>query len=357
MNKFIAITIGVLLLIVLVLFSMTYSVSFHEVAIKSQFGRTSDEHVITEPGLKFKMPIFSDVTTYDTRLQLLESPLEEKPTADGQSVVVRAFLMWKIDPGEASRFHDNYKTVEEARPFLQDQFREALSAISQYSFDELVGEQSQLAQAEQAVLAKLASLSTQGIEPVNVGISQFLLPSKATRAVLSRMEVGRNTLAKAERVKGDAQAEQIESNARTDGDKIKAFAEQVAADIRASANEQKQQYLEQMNSPDAQELAMFLVWLDALEMSLRNNTTLILEDNMAPYHLLNQNPPLSSKGIPLPEQRYFSNGSTTPAAATTSDASRQEPAVSTQMPVDPDPEQDTRADAGTAAQPDAQEDS
>lgn len=319
MSKFIAIGIGLLLLVVLLLFSMTYSVSFHEVAIESRFGRTSDQHVIDEAGLKFKLPIFSEVTKYDTRLQLLESPMEEKPTADGQTVVVRAFLMWRIDVDQAQRFHDNYTTVDEARPFLQDQFREALSAISQFRFDQLVGEQSQLAEAEQAVLAKLQTLSSQGIEPVNVGISQFQMPSKATRAVLNRMKVARDTLTTAERVAGNAQAEQIESNARTAGDKIKAFAEQVAAEIRAAANEQKRKYLEQMSTPEAKELATFLTWVDALEMMLKNNTTLILESSFAPLHLLNRNAPLSANGIPLPTEQLFSPASE-PSDATSSKA-------------------------------------
>ncbi len=303
MNRFFAIGIGVLLLVVLLLFSMTYTVSFHEVAIKSTFGRSSDEAVITEPGLKFKWPIFADrVTKYDTRLQLLESPLEEKPTLDGQSIVVRAFLMWQIDVDSARSFHDNYDTVDEARPFLQDQFREALSAISQFSFDDLIGNQSKLIEAEQAVLANLQGLREQGIEPVTVGVSQLMLPSRATRAVLSRMEVSRNTLATAERVKGETEANAIKDNARTTADKIVAFAEQVAGSIRNESNEQKRKYFEQMSDPEARELALFLVWVDALELALSNNTTLILEDNMAPFHLMDPNARTSPNGVPLPAE-------------------------------------------------------
>lgn len=316
MNRFLAILIGIVLLVVLLLFSMTYTVSFHEVAIKSTFGRSTDEHVITDPGLKFKLPVFADqVTKYDTRLQLLESPMEEKPTSDGQTVVLRAFLMWQVDVDNARQFHDNYNTIDDARPFLQDQFREALSAISRYRFDELVGTNSRLSDAEDAVLASLDSLREQGIKPVTVGISQFMLPSKATRAVLSRMKVARDTLSQAERIKGETQGKKIEDYARTTADKIVAFASQVAGQIRAESNEQKQEYLERMSDPQAQELAKFLVWVDALALALRNHTTLILPTSLAPFHLMDKNTPQTSSGTPQPREQLFE---ATPAQSSSS---------------------------------------
>ena len=77
MNKPIAIVIGLLLLILLLLFSTTYTVRFNEVAIKATFGRTTAGSVVREPGLHFRWPIFIDkVTKLDTRLQLVETPLE-----------------------------------------------------------------------------------------------------------------------------------------------------------------------------------------------------------------------------------------------------------------------------------------
>lgn len=321
MNKIIAVVSGIVLLIVLLLFSMTYTVSFHEVAIKSTFGRSTDEHVITEPGLKFKLPVFADqVTKYDTRLQLLESPMEEKPTSDGQTVVLRAFLMWQVDTDNARQFHDNYNTIDDARSFLQDQFREALSAISRYRFDELVGANSRLPDAEEAVLARLESLRGQGIKPVTVGISQFMLPSKATRAVLTRMKVGRDTLALAERVKGEQQGKKIEDNARTTADKITTFAQQVAGEIEAESFEQKRVYLEQMSDPQAIELALFLVWVDALELALRNNTTLILPSDFAPFHLMDPTTPKSDSGVPMSRKSMYESPSG--RAKSTSDAAQ-----------------------------------
>ena len=52
---------------------------------------------------------------------------------------------------------------------------------------------------------------------------------------------------------------------------------------------------------------IFLVWIDALEKSLNENTTFILETNVAPFHLADQNARVSDSGIPLPEKVYDIN--------------------------------------------------
>ena len=68
MNKSMAIFIGVVLLIVLLVFSMTYTVNYNEVAIRTRFGRADSSSIEREPGLKFRMPLFGDrFTTVDSR--------------------------------------------------------------------------------------------------------------------------------------------------------------------------------------------------------------------------------------------------------------------------------------------------
>ena len=103
MNKVFAVIVGLLLLVLLVLFSTTYTVRFHEVAVKTTFGK--EEMVKDDPGVHFRFPLFIDrVSKYDKRIQRVETPLVEAPTADGQSVVARAFLMWRVAPDNVVRF-------------------------------------------------------------------------------------------------------------------------------------------------------------------------------------------------------------------------------------------------------------
>ena len=309
MNKAIAIIVGVVLLLMFLLFSMTYTVSFNEVAIKSTFGQADEDSVVTEPGLKFKLPFLADrVEKFDTRLQYLPSPEQEIPTADGQTVVVQAFLMWRVDGDNARQFDRSYGSISEAEGLLDDQLRDALPAISQFEFDELLGQDSKLAAAEDAILQKLAPLRERGVEPVAVGISQLKLPPKVTRAVLKRMEATRKTLAEGERSVGNSAATRIVSDASTKAEKIRAFARQRAEEIRAKGNVQAAEYLSAMGE-DAS-LAIFLAWLDTLEASLQTSTTAFLPTDFAPFHLLDMNAPIGEGGIPQPKQNLIPGSST-----------------------------------------------
>ncbi len=292
MSKLIAIIVGFLLLASLVLFTTTYTVSFHEVVIKTRFGQTNEDSVVsgeTDAGLHFKLPFFIDRTeNFDTRLQLLESPLETIQTADGQQIVVRAFLMWRVDTeGDGPlAFDRSYDSTKQAGRLLLDQFRDSLSVLSKYSFNELVGgREGRLAEAEAALLDQMMSVRGNGVLPMTAGVSQLLLPPKTTTAVLSRMYQTRQNLAEAERFKGQAEAQRMESESRTMADTILAFAELRAEEIRAEGNEKAREYLEKLREDE--EFAIYLVHLDALAQMLDKTTTLVVPTNLAPFDLMN----------------------------------------------------------------------
>jgi regulator of protease activity HflC (stomatin/prohibitin superfamily) len=306
MNKVLAIVLGLILLGVLLLVSMTYSLPYHEVAVKATWGKSDEDSVITDPGLKFKLPLIADkVSKYDTRLQIIETPLEQIQTSDDLQLVVRAFLLWKIsaepdDRGKTLAFHSTYGSIDEANRLLRDQFRATVKNVaSQFTFAELVGENNRIEEAEQAIAGQLAGLRDRGIEPVTVGLAQIVLPVSSTQAVLARMQDTRKALQDAERSSGEAAAQQIEGDAKNDQDKISAFASSLAEEIRFEGDEMAARYLAQMGEdPD---LAVFLSWLDALETSLSQYTTIVSPMNLAPFHLLDPSTPLNAHGYPVPE--------------------------------------------------------
>jgi membrane protease subunit HflC len=301
MKRPIAIFSGLALLLILLLFSMTYTVSFHEVGIRSRFGQTSQNSIVRDAGLHFRLPFFADsVTLIDTRMKIHQSPLELLQTADGQQIVVKAYFLWKVDPEGTSPldFFRAYGSEDGANSSIEGQFRDALSVLSSYSFDELTGATNKLASAEASILQRLTPLRNSGIVPISVGINRLLLPPKTTTAVLKRMQARRETLAEQRRAKGMADAEAIRAEARAKHDKIMAFASQRAEDIRAEGEAQAAEYLQQMGEDE--ELAIFLAWLDALETSLSQNTTLVLESNVAPWHLMKLDPNTEAGKIPQP---------------------------------------------------------
>jgi regulator of protease activity HflC (stomatin/prohibitin superfamily) len=318
MSKSIAIIVGILLLIALLLFSMTYTVNFHEVAIKMRFGKTSSASIIREPGLKFRLPLFADtVTTYDTRLQLRESPLETIQTQDGQQLMVRAFMLWRVDTksddGPLLLFR-SYPTLEEANQSLIGQFRTALrTGLSRYSFDDLIGPSSRLQDAEKTIRDEMQDVSAKGIEPVSVGISQLILPPKTSQAVMTRMQATRQMISEGERTKGQAIATGIEARAKGQADKIRSFARQRAAEITAKSGKDAEVMLKEMDKE--RELAIFLAWLDALQNTLTEHTTIVIPTMFAPFHLLQLATPLDGKGVPQPTAEIASERTDKPATS------------------------------------------
>lgn len=296
---FIAFVIG----LVLVLFNTTYTVNFHEIAVLTRFGKPAG--VQREAGLHLKAPLFIDqVTRIDTRLQLIESPLETVLTKDGQQVLVQAFLLWQVDStGDAPlQFFVSYGTVEAAGKELETQLQGAVRAVGQYTFNELIGRTSKLGGAEAAILADLKSTKLAGIEPVSVGISQVVLPPKTTVAVLRRMAAVQETLANLEESKGNSEAEAIRSQAASSADTIRHFADQWATAIEAKGNVEATRYYNLMK--DEADLAIFLAWLDTLKGSLSGSTTFVTDLNRAPFHLLDLSAPTSANAIPQPKKPY-----------------------------------------------------
>ena len=76
MKKSIAITVGLIVVAVLAIFSTTFSVAYNEIAIRSRFGKVDESSIVREPGLHFRLPFFADaIHPIDTRMQVVESPL------------------------------------------------------------------------------------------------------------------------------------------------------------------------------------------------------------------------------------------------------------------------------------------
>jgi len=306
-KKFLAIAAGLGLLILLVLFTTTYTVRFHEVAIRTRFGQTGGESIVKDAGLHWKLPVFADrITKLDTRLQTMQTPAEEIKTRDGQSLVVRAFLLWQVEPeGEGPlRFHEAFETPATARESLGPMFREQMKGtLGRFSFDEFIGEQSKLREIEDSLLASVAQMYAanggNGVRAVTVGISQIQLPARTTMAVMERMEQTRKARSTQERSAGEADANRIRAQANSMIDKIRAVAVSIADEIRYQGDTKAAEYLAQM-AQEGEDLAIFLVQLEMLKNTLSEYTTVVLPTNVAPWHLMLLESGNGSGSIPQP---------------------------------------------------------
>ncbi|MCE2885323.1 MAG: hypothetical protein LW806_10535 [Planctomycetaceae bacterium] len=295
-----AIALGLAIVAVLVLYSTTYTVNFHEIAIRERFGVPSG--VERNAGLHFKWPFFIDnVTKIDRRKQLAESPLVQTATADGLQVVVQAYLFWQVKDSDADvqAFYQSYGgSIDAASKDLEQALAGAVKAVAGFRFDELVGPNARLADAEKAILAGVSATTKTGVEPVAVGLAQVVLPERVSVPVLSRMGEVQNTLARIEGAKATSQADALKSQANSQADTIRAFAAQWAARIEAKGNEEAAVYYERMKQHA--ELATFLAWIDAMRAGLRGSTTFVGDTTTAPFHLLDLSTPLDANGVPQP---------------------------------------------------------
>lgn len=314
MNKTIATIAGAAILLALVLFSTTYRVPFHEVAIVSTFG---PETIVTEPGLKFKLPApIQTVRTLDTRMQLIENRMDTVPTSDGLQIIVKTFLLWNVaKEGDGPlNFARHHVGIESARSDLEARLANATRAVlSQYRFNDLIGKNSRLSEAESTILSRLnmaddkgRTLASLGIEPRVIGVSQIVLPSQTSQTVIRRMEEERRILAEMQRQEGEAEYERIRADAAVKSDKIRAFADQLAEEIKSQGDRAAANAIGLLN--EEPEFAKLLVWLDALEKTASKNSTFFIPaTSLAPWHLIGGGagnmvgvPQPGGSGIPAP---------------------------------------------------------
>lgn len=303
MSRLLITAVGLILIIVLILFSTTYIVRYDQVAVQSRFGNTDEDSIKREAGLKFRLPIFADkVTLLDKRVRLIETPSETIKTADDQQLVVKAYLLWRIDETGMGplRFTESYSSEDAARERLRDELRSALLALGQYEYTSLLGDEDTLAAAEQSINDRIdASVSATGIKPVSVGLSRMLLPSATAQGVITRMTNTRQAIGNQRRVEATAQASRIRDEADQKARRIIAFAQNRAASIEAEAEDKAAEYFGQMAQDE--EFAIFLSYIDALEQMLRTNTTAILPTSQPPFHLLDPTTPMVDN-LPQPRE-------------------------------------------------------
>jgi membrane protease subunit HflC len=303
MNRTITASVAGIIVLVLILFNTTFTVNFHELAVTTRLGREAG--IVREPGLHFKLPFFIDtVAKLDTRSQLVRSPMVTVQTADDQQVLVQAFMLWKIgdEDQQAQSFYNSYGSLGGVQGELETLLQGSMTQVGGYRFDELIGENSKLPEAESSILADVKDNATAGVVPLSVGISRIVFPQKTTTAVMRRMSAVQETLANLEVSRGQTEANTIKQQATAQAQIIRDFAEQWAASIEARGNEEATRYYEQMR--EHADLAIFLSWLETLRAGLRGSTTFVTDMTKAPFHLIDLDAPVGESGIPKPVGSY-----------------------------------------------------
>lgn len=289
------------LIIVLVVYSITYQVRFSESVVKVQFGRPVGDP-ISEPGLKFKWPApIETVHAYDTRWRVLDTPETEIKTADGQNIIVGCFAVWKIK--NPLLFYQRVPIERTAEEKLRARVNESrATVIGQHHWSEFVNLDSDLVERNWKVIeeemladAKQGIWDDYGVELKRIAIWRLSLPEEATDSVQKSMIQERNRMAARYREEGESIKEAIIARATSQSDQIMAFAERKAIEIEGAGVRAAQRVFEQIPAEDT-EFFVWLRWLDALKASLATKTTIFIDSHNELFEHFVQPPTKSMVG-------------------------------------------------------------
>lgn len=211
MNRIGMIVAGALIAL-MVATSTLFVVDQRQFAVLYALGEIKE--VITQPGLKFKLPPpFQNVVFLDRRVQSLDSP-ETRPifTAEKKSLVIDWLVKWRVtDPRQFIRNNGTDVRNAEARlsPIVQAALNEEVTkrdvrAVLSSERDKIV----------QGVIARLQDdAKSFGIEIVDVRIKRVDFSANITEAVYRRMESERKRVANELRSTGQAEGEKIRADA------------------------------------------------------------------------------------------------------------------------------------------------
>jgi membrane protease subunit HflC len=204
MNR-IALLVGGVLVALMVAASTMFVVDQRKVAVVYMLGEIKE--VITEPGLKFKLPLFQNVVFLDRRIQTLDSP-ESRPifTAEKKSLIIDWLVKWRIrEPRQFIRNNGTDIRVLENR----------LSPVVQAAFNEEVTKRTVggvLATEREKVMNDVKKrlvdeAASFGIEILDVRIKRVDFVANITDSVYRRMESERKQVANELRSRGRPRGE------------------------------------------------------------------------------------------------------------------------------------------------------
>ncbi|MFN7726175.1 MAG: protease modulator HflC [Rubrivivax sp.] len=275
MNK-IALTVSGALIALMLVASTLFVVDQRQVAVIYALGEIKE--VVTEPGLKFKLPPpFQNVVFLDKRIQTLDSP-ETRPifTAEKKSLVIDWLVKWRIsEPRQFIRNSGTDLRNLESRlaPVVQAAFNEEVTKRDVRGV--LATERERVMSDVQKRLADEAKAF--GIEIVDVRIKRVDFVADITDSVYRRMESERKQVANELRSQGAAEGEKIRADADRQREVIIAEAYRDAQKIKGEGDAKASALYNEAFGRDPQ-FAQFYRSLEAYRATFRNKSDVMVLD-------------------------------------------------------------------------------
>ena len=275
MNK-IGLIVGGALVALMLAASTLFVVDQRQVAVIYALGEIKE--VITEPGLKFKLPPpFQNVVFLDRRVQTLDSP-ETRPifTAEKKSLVIDWLVKWRIvEPRQFIRNNGvDFRNLESRlSPVVQAAFNEEITKRDVKGV--LAGERDKIMNDVRSRLGDEAK--SFGIEIVDVRIKRVDFVADITDSVYRRMESERKQVANELRSQGAADGEKIRADADRQREVIIAEAYRDAQKIKGDGDAKASALYADAFGRDPQ-FAQFYRSLEAYRATFRSKSDVMVLD-------------------------------------------------------------------------------
>ncbi len=283
MNK-IGLIISSLLISVAVLASTLFVVDQRQFGVLYSFGQIKE--VITEPGLRFKLPQpFQNVVFLDRRVLTLDSPETGSiQTAEKKNLVVDWLVKWRIaDPKQFIRNNSGGANISTAEQRLTSVVQDALnSEVTKRTVkDVLSTDRDKIMLGVQQRLVDDAK--TFGIEIVDVRIKRVDFPASVADSVYQRMKSERQQVANELRSTGGAEGEKIRADADRQRDILVAEAYRDAQKVKGEGDAKAATLYSEAFGRDPQ-FAQFYRSLDAYKASFsKKSDVLVLDPNSSEF--------------------------------------------------------------------------
>jgi membrane protease subunit HflC len=265
------VTLVVLFLAAIVLYSSVFTVSQTEQALVVRLGRPVD--VVSEPGLNFKAPFIDTVISIDKRILDLENPSQEVIASDQKRLVVDAFARYRIK--NALRFYQSIGSIQAANIQLTTLLNAALRRVlGEATFINVVRDERESLMTR--IRDQLDREADQyGIQLVDVRIRRADLPEQNSQAVYKRMQTEREREAQEFRAQGGQKAQEIRSKADREATVIVADANSTAEQTRGVGDAERNRLFAEAYGRDPEFFAFYRS-MTAYETGLRSSDTRFL---------------------------------------------------------------------------------
>lgn len=278
------------------LYLMTYIVHEGQQAVITQFGKPVA--FVTEPGLKFRIPLVQAVHSLEKRLLPWDGAPENMQTRDKKRIYVDCWARWRIVDLET--FYTTLRSEMRGQKILDDNIDSVVrNVVAKHNLIDLVRTTNDKLQYESDELETTASnqdvvrtgrekiekeiynlltadlLEEYGIELVSVNIKRVKYGDQVRDTVYDRMRSERELVARLFESEAEEERNRIKGLTQKELDSIEGTMKQKSAEIRGNADAEVIQMTAEAYGRNP-EFFMFLQKLEVYKASLKGDTNLIL---------------------------------------------------------------------------------